>query len=113
VLVIGVHDADTTLQACKDQSHGKGSHDEHPFINEVYRPEVTPLVAALNGAGIDERDVLAIVNTHLHFDHCGQNSQLPAPIWVQAAEVAAAQAPMFTVPACSPTPPTLHLVGTI
>lgn len=76
-----------------------GVADDHDLINELYRPTTTPLVAALNEVGIDERDVTAIINTHLHFDHCGQNRMLPnVPVFVQAAEVAAARLPMFTVP---------------
>ena len=76
---------------------GTGSDNE--TINEWYSPDVLPLATALNVAGIDERDVVAIVNTHLHFDHCGQNGALPrVPMWVQRAEIAAAEAPHYTVP---------------
>lgn len=76
-----------------------GVADDHDLINELYRPTTTPLIAALNDLGIDERDVAAIINTHLHFDHCGQNRALPnVPVFVQAAEVEAARLPMFTVP---------------
>ncbi len=76
-----------------------GVADDHELINELYRPAATPLTEALNAVGVDERDVAAIVNTHLHFDHCGQNRALPnVPVYVQAAELDAAQQPMFTVP---------------
>ncbi len=76
-----------------------GVADDHDLINELYRPSTTQLIVALNAAGIDERDVAAIVNTHLHFDHCGQNRALPnVPVYVQAAEVEAARLPMFTIP---------------
>ena len=41
----------------------------------------------------------SIVNTHLHFDHCGQNHLLPSvPIWVTAAEIEASKAELYTVP---------------
>ncbi|MDH3680271.1 MAG: MBL fold metallo-hydrolase, partial [Acidimicrobiia bacterium] len=52
-------------------------------------------------AGIDERSVAAIVNTHLHFDHCGQNDRLPGvPVWVTQAELdTAASTERYTVPA--------------
>ncbi|MDH3704782.1 MAG: MBL fold metallo-hydrolase [Acidimicrobiia bacterium] len=69
------------------------------FIDDVYQPTVSPLVDALNGVGVDERDVQAIVNTHLHFDHCGQNDVLSrAPIWVTDAEVAVSTQDFYTVP---------------
>ena len=38
-------------------------------------------------------DISLVVNTHLHFDHCGQNAVFThAPIYVQRAELARAQA---------------------
>ena len=47
---------------------------------------------------IDERDVAAVVNTHLHFDHCGQNHRFSGtPVYIQQAELDAARDPMFTV----------------
>jgi N-acyl homoserine lactone hydrolase len=51
--------------------------------------------------GIDERDVVAVVNSHLHFDHCGQNEVFQrsrVPIYVQAAETEAARGFGYTVP---------------
>ena len=76
---------------------GVGAGNE--LIDELYRPDVIGVVDALNGLGIDERDVVAIVNSHLHFDHCGQNPALPwAPVWVQRAEAALVDEPHFTVP---------------
>ncbi len=71
----------------------------HAVIDELYAPQVLSIVDALNDAGFDERDVTAVVNTHLHFDHCGQNHRLAnAPVWVTEAELAAAAEPMYTVP---------------
>lgn len=76
---------------------GVGTGNE--FIDHAYRPRVIPLEVALNTAGLDEREVVAIVNTHLHFDHCGQNSRLPhATVHVQRSEVEAAAAEFYTVP---------------
>ena len=76
-----------------------GVADDHDLLTEWYRPEVVPLVDALNRAGVDERDVVGIVNSHLHFDHCGQNRVLPdVPVFVQRAELAAAEIPHYTVP---------------
>ena len=76
-----------------------GYADDNEIINEMYTPDVIPIADALNGADIDERDIVAIVNTHLHFDHCGQNRSLPhVPIWIQATELEAAAGEHFTVP---------------
>jgi N-acyl homoserine lactone hydrolase len=45
------------------------------------------------------RDVLCVINTHLHFDHCGGNRLFPGvPIHVQRAERAAARADAYTIP---------------
>jgi N-acyl homoserine lactone hydrolase len=41
-------------------------------------------------------DVVAVVNTHLHFDHCGGNRRYAGvPTYVQSAELAAAVAPAY------------------
>lgn len=71
------------------------------FIDDLYHPRVVPVAEALTQHGIDERDVVAVVNSHLHFDHCGQNAVFQrggVPIYVQAAETEAAQAFGYTVP---------------
>lgn len=46
------------------------------------------MAAALAGHGLAPGDIRAVVNTHLHFDHCGWNSVFPhAPFWVQRREL--------------------------
>ncbi len=76
-----------------------GVATDHDLLNELYRPTVVPIVEAVNAAGVDERDVVAIVNSHLHFDHCGQNRFLPdVPVYAQRAEWEAAELPRFTIP---------------
>ena len=76
-----------------------GTRAGHAVIDELYAPVVTSIIDALNDAGFDERDVTAIVNTHLHFDHCGQNHLLPhSNVWVTEAEVEASKADLYTVP---------------
>jgi glyoxylase-like metal-dependent hydrolase (beta-lactamase superfamily II) len=62
-------------------------------INEWYGPEVTPRSEALASVGVDSSDVEAVVLSHLHFDHCGQQDALSAPVYVQDTEHRAAQAP--------------------
>ena len=80
-----------------DTGVGRGNQ----FIDEVYSPEVRDLDATLSAAGIDPRSVAAVVNSHLHFDHCGQNSRYygaRVPVFVQADEVTAAREPYYTDP---------------
>jgi N-acyl homoserine lactone hydrolase len=75
-------------------------------IDRLYAPTVCDVVEALGTAGIDERDVVAVVNTHLHFDHCGQNDRFSGtPVYVQHAELDAARDPMFTVADWAAIPP--------
>ncbi|MFQ5968044.1 MAG: MBL fold metallo-hydrolase [Acidimicrobiia bacterium] len=75
-----------------------GVADDHPAINDLYRPTVVPIVTALNEAGVDERDITGLINTHLHFDHCGQNRALArVPVWVQAAEMEASLDGEYTI----------------
>lgn len=90
-----------------------GTGDDHDLLNEMYCPAITPIVKALNDAGIDERDVEAIVNSHLHFDHCGQNRFLPwAPVWAQSAEYEMVDAPRYTISEWATTPTErLRLIG--
>lgn len=60
------------------------------FIDEVYRPESVRLDEALMAAGIDASSIVGVVNSHLHFDHCGQNPLLygtDVPFFVQGPEV--------------------------
>jgi N-acyl homoserine lactone hydrolase len=67
-------------------------------IRAMYAPLVTSLESALGEIGIALEDVIALVNTHLHFDHCGQNGALKGvPTYVQRDEVEAARAPLYTV----------------
>ena len=71
------------------------------LIDDLYHPRVVPIAEALTQHGIDEREVVAVVNSHLHFDHCGQNEVFQrrgVPVYVQAGETEAARAFGYTVP---------------
>ena len=68
------------------------------LIDEWYNPQGVSLSASLGTAGLAPSDIVAVVVSHLHFDHCGQQATLSAPTYVQAVEVEAAQAPRYTVP---------------
>ena len=55
------------------------------------RPEVEDLRPTPHSENIP-RDVACVINTHLHFDHCGGNRLFPGvPIHVQARELADAR----------------------
>ena len=70
----------------------------HRWIDEQYRPRVRPIDEALAEHGLRLHDVVAIANSHLHFDHCGQNRRFPGvPIWVQRPEREAARAEGYTI----------------
>jgi N-acyl homoserine lactone hydrolase len=69
-------------------------------IERTYRPVVRYLPDLLRARGIDPDSVAAVANSHLHFDHCGQNGAFAGrPIHVQAPEYDAAQGIDYTVPA--------------
>lgn len=46
------------------------------FIDELYHPSRVELGELLDRLGVDPQEVVAVVNSHLHFDHCGQNPLL-------------------------------------
>lgn len=77
-----------------DTGVGHGSE----LIDRWYAPVHHDLDAALAEHGVRPRDVTAIVNSHLHFDHCGQNRRFPGvPVVVQRAELEEARRPRYTV----------------
>jgi N-acyl homoserine lactone hydrolase len=65
-----------------------GIGEGNEWIQENYRPRGRNVRDALTAAKLDPDSVRAIVNTHLHFDHCGQNRAFPGvPMHVQQAEL--------------------------
>jgi N-acyl homoserine lactone hydrolase len=62
-----------------------GMVESHPLVEEEWRPRSHPDRLP--------RDVVCVINTHLHFDHCGGNHLYAGlPIHVQARELADARA---------------------
>src|SRR5438128_7078924 len=62
------------------------------------------VVSQLARAGLQPDDITYVVNSHLHFDHCGGNEFFPhATFFVQRAELEAARRP-GGVPSYSPSP---------
>lgn len=73
-----------------------GMIDSTPELDEEGAPEPMPQNIP--------RDVVCVINTHLHFDHCGGNEFFPgATFLVQRPELEAARRPGF-VPGYSPSP---------
>jgi N-acyl homoserine lactone hydrolase len=71
---------------------------DHAEVEAAYKPGGTPLLECLRARGVMVADIHTIVNSHLHFDHCGQNNSLPSvPAVVQKAELGAARQPDYTV----------------
>jgi N-acyl homoserine lactone hydrolase len=67
-----------------------GMVDSTPELDADWAPTVRPLPAL--------GPVAAIVNTHLHFDHCGGNRRFAGtPTYVQRAELEAVVAPDYLV----------------
>lgn len=57
------------------------------WIDEHYRPRAREIREALRVANVPPEQVRLVVNTHLHFDHAGQDRAFPGvPIVVQDAE---------------------------
>lgn len=76
-----------------------GVGERHSAIEALYRPVRMPLARHLNEMGIPAANVAFVVNSHLHFDHCGGNRLFPGtPILVQRAEREAASEAAYTVP---------------
>jgi N-acyl homoserine lactone hydrolase len=65
-----------------------GIGEGNEWIETNYRPRSRDVREALAGAKLDPDQVRTVINTHLHFDHCGQNRAFPGvPIRVQQAEL--------------------------
>jgi N-acyl homoserine lactone hydrolase len=76
---------------------GVGTGNE--LINALYRPEHHDLGEAIAGTGHRLDEVAVVVNSHLHFDHCGNNRLFPGvPVLVQRREYEAAHQPHYTDP---------------
>src|SRR5713226_1887446 len=68
-----------------------GMIDSRPELDEQWHPFFDPALIP--------RDVSLVINTHLHFDHCGGNRLFPGvPIYVQRVEREAARGPGYTIP---------------
>jgi N-acyl homoserine lactone hydrolase len=75
-----------------------GIGEGNEVIDSWYAPEVVGLREALTSIELNIDDIAAVVLSHLHFDHCGQQQLLDAPVFVQAREHREAQRLQYTVP---------------
>lgn len=74
---------------------GMGGNRE---VDDHYRPRRRTLSEALAATGTPVAQVGLVVNSHLHFDHCGGNPELTGrPVFVQATELAAAHTEDYTL----------------
>jgi N-acyl homoserine lactone hydrolase len=70
----------------------------YAFIDELYNPSRVELGELLAQLGVELGEVIAVVNSHLHFDHCGQNPALfggATEFYAQAAEIDSVEADRF------------------
>ena len=68
-----------------------GMIDSRPELDKEWQPRIYP--------DRIPRDVACVINTHLHFDHCGGNRLFHGvPIHVQRRELEAAREPNYTIP---------------
>lgn len=92
-----------------------GVGEGNSFIDEAYEPSRLLLDEALLACGVEPTAVVAVVNSHLHFDHCGQNPLLHgcgASFIVQQAELDAVAAdPLYTVARWAVAPTTQQRVA--
>jgi N-acyl homoserine lactone hydrolase len=77
-----------------DTGVGSGS----TIVDRMYSPDSVSLVDLLRQEGLRWDQLSGVINSHLHFDHCGNNRLFPGvPIYVQKQEFQAAQEPRYTV----------------
>jgi len=84
------------------------------WVDENYLPKVRPIKDVIFGKREDADAIILVVNTHLHFDHAGQNSEYPeTATLIQDAEWEAAQVDGYTVRAWVDFPDAnyVHITG--
>ncbi len=68
-------------------------------IDSLFAPVHHPVDDVLAEVGVQRLDVRMVINSHLHFDHCGNNRLFPGiPLVVQRAEYEDARQPGYTIP---------------
>ena len=68
--------------------------ETHKKFHTIKRNPEQTLIAQLRKFGLKPENIDIVVNTHLHFDHCGNNMLFPkARFYVQVEEIRYAYAP--------------------
>lgn len=71
----------------------------HAAIDSTFAPLHHPIDRALAEVDVQRGDVKMVINSHLHFDHCGNNRLFPdTPLVVQRTEYEDARQPGYTIP---------------
>jgi 4-pyridoxolactonase len=71
-----------------DSGFDKGTVEEFLPFELPEQTDEQVVTAQLDKCGFAAADVSAVINSHLHFDHCGGQRQLPdAPTWVGKEEL--------------------------
>jgi N-acyl homoserine lactone hydrolase len=77
-----------------DTGVGRG----HDAVEAAFAPKHHPIEGALAERGIHRDDVVMVINSHLHFDHCGNNRAFAGvPMVVQRAEYELAHQAGYTI----------------
>ncbi|MDJ0920838.1 MAG: N-acyl homoserine lactonase family protein [Henriciella sp.] len=75
-----------------------GIGDDNEFIEATFQPNRRSIEHELSRYDVAPENITHIVNSHLHFDHCGNNRLFPqAKCLVQADELAVASSENYTV----------------
>ncbi len=75
-----------------------GVGEGNDYIDRQFQPKRYDLTDALRQKGVAVTDVTMLINSHLHFDHCGNNHLFPGvPVYVQEQELEAAREPRYTI----------------
>ena len=87
-----ISDQDTYFLVDTGVGEGNG------YVDEQFDPVRRSLAAALREHDVDVQDIAAVINSHLHFDHCGNNALFShTPTFVQRDELAVARKGAYTV----------------
>ncbi len=68
------------------------------YIDQTFEPEHPDIAAQLSEFGLEPQEIDTVINTHLHFDHCGNNRLFTSSeIFVQQDELTAAEEKFYTL----------------